>query len=216
VTENTAPAGAGPAGSAAPGAPERAPRRMRADARRNLGSLVEAAKAVFAASGVDAPAKEIADLAGVGVGTLYRHFPQRSDLVKAVLQREIDACADAAPALAAAHEPDAALANWLGRYTEFLATKKGFAAALHSGDPAFDALPGYFYQRLEPALGSLLDAATATGQVRTGISARDLLLAVALLCMPAADEGVAYSQRMVALLIDGLRCGAGASQPHSV
>ena len=204
MTENTSSA-AGPAGFAAPGAPEQAPRRLRADAQRNIGSLLAAAKAVFGTAGVDAPAKEIADLAGVGVGTLYRHFPQRSDLVKAVLQREIDACADAAPVLAAAHEPGAALANWLHRYTEFLATKRGLATALHSGDPAFDALPGYFFQRLEPALGSLLDAAASTGEIRADISARDLLRAVALLCTPVSDEGIAYSQRMVTLLIDGLR-----------
>jgi AcrR family transcriptional regulator len=207
VTENTSSA-AGPADSAAPGAPEQAPRRLRADAQRNIGSLLAAAKAVFGTAGVDAPAKEIADLAGVGVGTLYRHFPQRSDLVKAVLQREIDACADAAPALAVAHEPGAALANWLHRYTEFLATKRGLATALHSGDPAFDALPGYFFQRLEPALGSLLDAAASTGEIRADISARDLLRAVALLCTPVSDEGIAYSQRMVTLLIDGLRYAA--------
>ena len=204
MTENTSSSAAGLAGSAAPGAPEPAPRRLRADAQRNIGSLLAAAEAAFGTSGVDAPAKEIADLAGVGVGTLYRHFPQRSDLVKAVLQHEIDACADAAPALAAAHEPGAAVANWLHRYTEFLATKRGLAAALHSGDPAFDALPGYFYQRLEPALGSLLDAAAATGEIRADISARDLLRAVALLCTPVSDEGIAYSQRMVTLLIDGL------------
>ncbi|HEX4287673.1 MAG TPA: helix-turn-helix domain-containing protein, partial [Trebonia sp.] len=74
---------------------ERSPRRLRADAARNVDALLEAAKSVFATSGVDAPAKEIADLAGVGVGTLYRHFPQRSDLVKAVFQRGVDACADA-------------------------------------------------------------------------------------------------------------------------
>jgi AcrR family transcriptional regulator len=188
---------------------------MRADAQRNIGSLLEAAKAVFGTSGVDAPAKEIADLAGVGVGTLYRHFPQRSDLVKAVLEREIDACADAALALAAANEPGAALANWLHRYTGFLATKRGLATALHSGDPAFDALPGYFFQRLEPALGSLLDAAAATGEIRAGISATDLLHAIALLCRPVSDEGIAYSQRMVALLIDGLRYGASTSQSRS-
>jgi AcrR family transcriptional regulator len=208
MTENTAWSVADPAGFAAAGAPEGAPRRMRADAQRNIGSLLEAAKAVFGTSGVDAPAKEIADLAGVGVGTLYRHFPQRSDLVKAVLQHEIDACADAALALAAAHEPGAALTSWLHRYTEFLATKRGLATALHSGDPAFDALPGYFFERLEPALGSLLDAAAATGEIRADISARDLLHAVALLCTPIADEGTAYSQRMVALLIDGLRYAA--------
>ena len=95
MTDNTAPTEAGPAGL---GALERAPRRLRADAQRNIGSLLAAAKAVFGTSGVDAPAKEIADQAGVGVGTLYRHFPQRSDLVKAVFQREVDACADAAAA----------------------------------------------------------------------------------------------------------------------
>jgi AcrR family transcriptional regulator len=201
--------GAGPAGSAGPGAPERAPRRLRADAQRNIDSLLEAAKTVFGTSGVDAPAKQIADLAGVGVGTLYRHFPQRSDLVKAVFQREVDACANAATTLAAAHEPGAALAKWLHRYTEFLATKRGLATALHSGDPAYCALPAYFMQRLGPALGSLLEAATASGEIRGGISAKDILHAVANLCVPVPGEGVAYSQRMVALLIDGLRYGAG-------
>ena len=208
----TAQAGAEAAGAAGPRAPERAPRRLRADAARNIDSLLEAAKTVFATSGVDAPAKEIADLAGVGVGTLYRHFPQRSDLVKAVFQREVDACADAAPALAAANQPAVALARWLQRYTEFIATKRGLAAALHSGDPAFDALPGYFARRLEPALGSLLEAAAASGEIRADISPQELLPAVANLCLPVGPDGVAYSQRMVALLIDGLRYGADATR----
>jgi AcrR family transcriptional regulator len=207
MTENTAPAASAPAGLGVPG---RAPRRQRVDARRNVAALLEAAKAMFAASGVDVPAKEIADLAGVGVGTLYRHFPQRSDLVKAVLEHEIDACAAAASALAAVCEPGAALEKWLQRYTEFLATKRGFAAALHSGDPAFDALPGYFFARTAPALGALLEAAAATGEFRADISARDLLRAVALLCLPIAAEGPAYSQRMVAVLLDGLRARPGA------
>src|SRR6201996_4008996 len=161
-----------------------APRRLRADAQRNVDSLLEAAKTVFGTSGVDAPAKEIADLAGVGGGTLYRHFPQRSDLVAAVLERGIDACADAGPALSAEHPPGVALAMWLRRYTEFLATKRGLATALHSGDPAFDALPGYFYQRLDPPLPALLDAATASGEIRAGFSPADLLHAVANLSHP--------------------------------
>jgi AcrR family transcriptional regulator len=177
---------------------------MRADAQRNVAALLRAAKKVFDTSGVDAPAKEIADLAGVGVGTLYRHFPQRSDLVKAVVEHGIDARADAA--LAAAREPGAAaLAGWLHGFTDFVATKRGLAAALHSGDPAFDALPGYFFQRLEPALGTLLAAAAATGEIRADVSARDLLRAVALLCTPISDEGINFNQRMVALLVDGLR-----------
>lgn len=202
MTENTALAGAGP--GAEPPA-----RRRRADAQRNVASLLDAAKAVFATSGVDAPAKEIADLAGVGVGTLYRHFPQRSDLVKAVFQHEVDACADAATQLAAAHEPGEALAQWLHRYTEFLGAKRGLAPALHSGDPAYSALPGYFRQRLAPALGSLLGAAIASGEIRPGVSASDLLDAVGSLCHSPREA--AYSQRMVALLVDGLRYGASRS-----
>ena len=123
--------------------------------------------------------EEIADLAGVGVGTLYRHFPQRSDLVKAVVQRDIDACAAAGPVLSATYEPGAALATWLRQYTEFLATKRGLASALHSGDPAFEALPGYFLQRVGPTLTALLRAAAASGAVRAEVSATDLLYAIA-------------------------------------
>ncbi|GAB1824673.1 TetR/AcrR family transcriptional regulator [Herbidospora sp. RD11066] len=178
-----------------------APRRLRADAQRNVDALLEAAKTVFATSGVDAPAKEIADLAVVGVGTLYRHFPQRSDLVKAVFRREVDACADAAPALSAANEPGEALAKWLLRYTEFLATKRGLATALHSGDPAFESLPGYFMGRLGPTLTTLLDDARASGDVHADVTAEDLLYAVATL----SQHGAAYSRRMVSLLVNGLR-----------
>jgi AcrR family transcriptional regulator len=188
-----------------PNNPTERQRRQRVDAQRNLGSLLEAAKSAFATSGVDAPAKEIAALAGVGVGTLYRHFPRRSDLVVAVLQREIDACAEAGPALSAVHEPATALAQWLDRYTAFVATKRGLATALHSGDPAFDALPGYFWERLGPVLDDLLDAAKATGEIRTDVTGKDLLTAVALLSHPAPDTGPEYSRRMVTLLIDGMR-----------
>ena len=188
-------------------------RRQRVDAQRNTGSLLEAAKTAFGTSGVDAPAKEIAALAGVGVGTLYRHFPRRSDLVVAVLQREIDACADAGPALSATHEPATALAQWLDRYTAFVATKRGLATALHSGDPAFNTLPGYFWERLGPVLDELLAAATATGEIRADVSAKDLLTAVALLSHPAPDTGPAYSQRMVRLLIDGMRSSADQARP---
>jgi AcrR family transcriptional regulator len=185
-------------------------RRRRVDAQRNTGSLLEAAKTAFATSGVDVPAREIAARAGVGVGTLYRHFPRRSDLIVAVLEREIDACADAGPALSAAHEPLDALTQWLHRYTTFVATKRGLATALHSGDPAFDALPGYFWERLGPVLSDLLDAAVSAGEIRADISAKDLLTAISLLCHPAPDTGPDYSQRMVGLLVDGLRDGKHA------
>jgi len=176
---------------------------VRADARRNLDALTDAAKAVFATDGVDAPAKVIADRAGVGVGTLYRHFPQRSDLVVAVFRNAVEACADAADDLAAAHAPDEALARWLQRFTEFVATKRGLAAALHSGDPAFEALPDYFIGRLGDALGGLLAAAAAAGTIRPDIDAPQLLRAVGDLCHGA--QSAEQSQLMVGLLVDGMR-----------
>lgn len=188
-----------------------APRPLRADAQRNIDSLLDAAKSTFGTSGVDAPAKEIADLAGVGVGTLYRHFPKRSDLVKAVFQHEVDAAADAAPLLAAQHDPVTALEKWLHRYTEFLVTKRGLASALHSGDPAFDALPGYFLGRLGPALGSLLDAATESGEIRAVASPKDLLYAVSKLSLPMGDEEPEHGRRMIDLLVDGLQHGAASN-----
>lgn len=187
-----------------------AQRPLRADAQRNIDALLDAAKTTFGTSGVDAPAKEIADLAGVGVGTLYRHFPKRSDLVAAVFQNEVDACADAAPALAGQHEPVVALERWLRRYTEFLETKRGLASALHSGDPAFDALPGYFIGRLGPALGSLVDAAVAAGEIRAAASPKDLLYAVSKLSLPMHDEEPDHGRRMLDLLVDGLQHGAGS------
>ena len=211
-TESSDPSTAGT--PAVPGTQGPAARQVRADAQRNIHALLEAAKAVFATSGVDAPVREIAARAGVGVGTVYRHFPQRSDLVGAVFRHEVDACADAAPALAAEHEPGEALERWLQRYAEFIATKRGLAAALHSGDPAFDALPLYFDQRFRPALGSLLAAAAAAGEVRTDVDVDDLLRAVANLCLFTDRDRPGHSRRMVALLIDGLRYGAGGPDGH--
>jgi AcrR family transcriptional regulator len=186
-------------------------RPVRADAQRNIDALLRTAMAVFATSGVDAPVREIAEKAGVGVGTVYRHFPERSDLIAAVLRREIDACADAAPILAAEHEPGEALARWMQRYAAFIAAKRGLAKALHSGDPAFDNLPGYFDQRLRPALRTLLKAAAAAGEVRADVDADELLGAVASLCMSAHNAGFGRAERMVALLVDGLRYGASPS-----
>ncbi|HEY1447760.1 MAG TPA: TetR family transcriptional regulator [Caulobacteraceae bacterium] len=185
-----------------------ADRRVRADAQRNIDALLTAAVAVFAASGVDAPVRKIAEKAGVGVGTLYRHFPQRSDLIAAVFRHEIDACADAAPILSDAHKPFEALARWVQRYTAFVATKRGLAAALHSGDQAYDALPAYFKERLRPAFRTLVRRAAAAGEIRTDVNADEILSAVASLCMSAKEKRPGHAERMVALLIDGLRCGA--------
>ena len=194
---------------AAAGAEAPSSKPVRADAQRNLDALLKAALEVFATSGVDAPVREVAARAGVGVGTLYRHFPQRSDLVAAVFRREVDACADAAPALAAEHGPAEALARWMQRYAAFISAKRGLATALHSGDPAFDALPDYFQRRLLPALRRLLEAAVAAGEARADVDPHDLLNAVGRLGMSAGEDAAEQTRRMVALLVDGLRYGGG-------
>ena len=178
-------------------------RRKRADAQRNLGTLLQAAKAVFAISGVDAPVREIADRAGVGIGTLYRHFPTRADLIAAVFRQEMDSCAEAAETLAAAHPPFEALSLWMDRFVELAATKRGLAAALHSGDPAFEALPARREQRLVPAFQALFAAAVAAGEIRGDVDAGGFLNAVARLCMSSDDQ----ARRMVGVLVDGLRYG---------
>jgi len=183
-------------------------RPPRADALRNTDALLAAALAVFASSGVDAPVREIAARAGVGVATLYRHFPTRAGLIAAVFRREIDACADAAQALAVDYPPGEALARWMQRFAAFIATKRGLATALHSGDPAYEPLPAHFEQRLTPALAGLLAAAVAAGEVRGDIEAGELLDAVARLCMRARVDQPGHAERMVSLLVDGLRYGA--------
>ncbi len=178
-------------------------RRVRADARRNVDTLLKTAKAVFATSGVNAPIRQIAEKAGVGVGTVYRRFPKRSDLIVAVFRREVDACADAAEILAAEYEPFEALSRWIQRYLDLIMTKRGLAAALHSGEAAYASLPGYFEERLVPSLQGLLE--TVDSEIHADISAAELLRAVALLCSPATSAEFAQTRRMVGLLINGLR-----------
>ena len=187
-----------------------APRPLRRDAERNRERILTAARELFVEHGLSVGVDEIARRAGVGMGTLYRRFPKRSDLVAGVFRREVDACAAEAASLAAQYPPGDALARWLKRYSAFLATKKGLAAALHSGDPAFDALPHYFRASFEPGLTALLDAAVSAGEARGAIEPYDLLRAIGNLSVAAGDDGAAHTQRMLDLLIDGLRYGARA------
>jgi AcrR family transcriptional regulator len=189
------------------GGPGRPPR---ADARRNVDAVLRAAMAAFTESGVDAPMREIAARAGVGVGTVYRHFPQRSDLIRAIIRREVDACVEAASRLASAHEPADALAAWMQGLVDLVATKRGLGPALHSGDPAYQSLPDYVLGQLRPALGALLDAAAAAGAIRPGVDAEELLLAGLRLATPASEGDTAQARRMMALFVDGLRYGADA------
>jgi AcrR family transcriptional regulator len=200
------------AGATAPpaGRPAGPARRQRSDARRNVVALVEAARTVFAGSGVDAPAKEITDRAGVGVGTLYRHFPRRSDLIVAVLQHEIDECVEAAQQLGTTLSPREALLGWIERFTDFVGTKRGLASVLHSGDPAYDDLPEHLLDRLEPALQALLARAADGGYARDDVTAREVLTTVALLCQPVPGEQPSFNQRMTRVFVEGLGRGAHA------
>jgi hypothetical protein len=117
--------------------------------------------------------------------------------------------------LAAEHKPALALARWMQRYVDFISAKRGLAAALHSGEPAYNTLPAYFEKRLRPALQALLEAASAAGKVRGGVEPYDLLRAVASLWTPAHDVGPDHARRMVDLLIDGLRYGSEARTPKA-
>jgi AcrR family transcriptional regulator len=192
-------------GSEAPAAAP-APRK-RADARRNEKTLLDAAAAAFVTSGVDAPVRDIAAKAGVGVGTIYRHFPTRADLIVAVYQHQVEACAEAGPALlASSSTPHAALASWINLFVDFLVTKHGLAKAMQSGDTAYQTLHGSFIDRLVPVCTQLLDAAAAAGEIRSDLEAFELMFAVGNLCAGADYDDSRYdARRMVTLLIAGLR-----------
>jgi AcrR family transcriptional regulator len=180
--------------------------RKRADARRNEKTLLDAAAAAFIASGVDVPVREIAAKAGVGVGTIYRHFPTRADLIVAVYQHQVEACAEAGPALLAnSSTPHAALARWINLFVDFLVTKHGLAEALQSDNAAFQTLHAYFLDRLVPVCAQLLDAAAAAGEILPDMEAVQLLRGVGNLCIGADNNPHYDARRMVALVIAGLR-----------
>lgn len=185
---------------------QRALPRKRADARRNEAALIEAAAAVFVTSGVEAPVREVAARAGVGVGTLYRHFPTRADLVVAVYRHQVQACAEAGPTLlASTSSPLTALARWIDLFVDFLVTKHGLAKALQSDDAAVGPLHTYFLERLVPVCAQLLEAAVVAGEARHDISALELMRGVGNLCIGSAAGSGYDARNLVALVLDGLR-----------
>jgi AcrR family transcriptional regulator len=187
------------------GQPRRTSLRKRADAQRNEQALLAAAAAVFVRSGVDAPVRDIAAEAGVGMGTIYRHFPTRADLIITVYRHQVDACAEAGPALlASSSTPHTALTQWIDLFVDFLITKHGLAAALQSDKARFETLHAYFLDRLVPVCAQLLDAAAAAGEIRPGTDAYGLLLGVGNLCAGAGADSRYDARRMVGLLIAGL------------
>ena len=180
--------------------------RKRADARRNEETLLDAAATAFVTSGVDVPVRDIAAKAGVGVGTIYRHFPTRADLIVAVYRHQVQACAEAGPALLAnSSTPHAALARWINLFVDFLVTKHGLAHALQSDDAAFQTLHAQFLDRLVPICADLLAAAAAAGEILPDMDAYELLRGVGNLCIGADNNPRYDARRMVELVIAGLR-----------
>ncbi|MGW6277140.1 TetR/AcrR family transcriptional regulator [Kribbella sp. NPDC055071] len=179
-------------------------RAQRADARRNAENLLDAAAAVFVASGVDAPVREIAARAGVGTGTIYRHYPTRADLIIAVYRHQVDACAEAGPRLlATTTSPYEALRQWIDLYVDFVATKHGLAAILQPGQPGVETLATYFLGRLVPVCTDLLTAAAEANEIRPDIKAYELMRGVGNLCIGGDPNYDA--RRLVALLVAGLK-----------
>jgi AcrR family transcriptional regulator len=185
---------------------EAVPVRKRADARRNERTLLDAAGAAFVTYGVDAPVREIAARAGVGMGTIYRHFPTRADLIVAVYEYQVDACVEAGPSLLETSDtPYVALTRWVDMFVDFVVTKHGLAEALQSERETFSALHPAFVDRLVPVLGRLLEATSESGEIRAGVDDFPLMRAIANLCIGGEDDPRYDAHEMAAFLVAGLR-----------
>ncbi len=181
-------------------------RKPRADAVRNRERVLEAAKLVFSAGGPEASLEAVAKRAGVGIGTLYRHFPTREALYEAVYRREVEQLSELAEQLKTAKDPVDALRRWLRSNVEFVATKKGMAAALALTFQSTSELAAFSMERLTKAIGSLLDRAVAEGLMRADISPEDLLRALVGMCYMHDQPGWQSSVlRMLDVFVDGLR-----------
>ena len=186
--------------------PTRKPRKSRADATRNRERVLAAARAVFNQGGPTASLEAVARTAGVGIGTLYRHFPTREALYEAVYRREVEQLVELAAQLAEEAAPAEALRRWMQANVEFIATKKGMAAALAMAAHNASELAAYSLDRLGTALGGLLRRAVAAGELRAAVGPEALLRALVGICY--AQDGPDWRAdvlRMVDVLIAGLR-----------
>src|SRR5271170_7879611 len=180
-------------------------RKARADAVRNRERLLDAAADVFGAGGPDASLEAVAKRAGVGIGTLYRHFPTREALFEAVYRREVEQLGELAEQLKTEFEPVDALRRWLHSNVEFVATKKGMSAALALAAHKPSELTAYSFDRLTRAIGALLDRAVATGEIRADIGPEDVLRALVGMCYLHDQPGWQASVlRLLDVFVDGL------------
>ncbi len=183
---------------------------MRADARENREKLLRAASERFAAGGPDVPLEAIARDAGVGIGTLYRHFPTREALIEAVYRNEVDQLCAAAGELLDELAPAAALAAWMQRFVAYAATKRGLAGALKAVAASQSELFPNTRKRQLQAIGELLDAGVAAREIRKDVTAEDVLTSINAVWSIAAEgeQWAAQASRTLRLLMDGLRFGA--------
>src|SRR5258707_14131393 len=180
-------------------------RKPRADAVRNRERVLKAAKIVFSTGGAEASLEAVARRAGVGIGTLYRHFPTREALFEAVYRREVDQLSELAEQLRSAPEPVDALRRWLKANVELVATKKGMISALALAVQASSDLYAYSFDRLTTAVGTLLNRAVAAGEIRADVSAEDLLRALIGMCYLHQQPGWQSTVlRLMDVLVDGL------------
>jgi len=185
---------------------ERPARKPRIDAQRNHDRVLEAAKIVFSAGGPDASLEAVARQAGVGIGTLYRHFPTREALFEAVYRREVQQLADLAEQLMEQPDPVEALRRWMHAIVEFVATKKGMLATLAVAAQSKSDMTALSSERLTRMGGRLLDRAIAAGTVRADISPEDLLLTLVGLCSIRSAPGWKTNVlRLVDVFVDGMR-----------
>ncbi|SDS98010.1 TetR/AcrR family transcriptional regulator [Bradyrhizobium canariense] len=192
-------------------------RRPRADAVRNRERVLEAAKAVFSAGGPDASLEAVARRAGVGIGTLYRHFPTREALFEAVYRREVQQLSELADQLKSEATPVEALRRWLRSNVEFVATKKGMLAALALTVNSSSDLYAHTFERLTKAVGALLERAVAAGEIRSDISPEDLLRALVGMCYMHDQPGWQNSVlRLVDVFVDGLRVPTNVDKPATL
>jgi AcrR family transcriptional regulator len=182
-----------------------ASRKQRADALRNRDRLLESARTVFSDGGPEASLEAVARKAGVGIGTLYRHFPTREALFEAVYRREVEQLADLAERLKKETRPTEALRQWMRSVVRFVATKKGMSAALALAIAKDSDLVSYSSDRLTRAIGSLLEQAIAAGEIRGDISSEDLLRAIIGMCYTHDQPGWQKNVlRLVDIFVDGL------------
>ena len=181
-----------------------------AGARRTREALLAAAAEVFVERGVQAPIRDIAARAGVGVGTVYRHFPDRAELVIAVYRHQIEACVALAGELEHASEPGRALEQWVGAFVEFLVTKHGLGVALQSDDAGFKSLHSLMLDKLVPACGALVDAAVAADELDPSVTAYALMRAVGNLCILGPGYERDDAKAMVVRLLAGCRRTGGS------